>query len=157
MDCTTAIMKKLFNDKFRCLQTKCKAIIINVIAPFVTKQIDEELKEARFISVLIDSSNHLDKKLVPLAMRYYHAEKGVKVMVLELVNLGGETSELLFSYVLEVFQKLDLLDNVIAVSADHTNTNFGGRKRKGEYNLCFKMQENTEQFNWYWLSCTCDT
>jgi hypothetical protein len=33
----------------------------NVIAPFATKQTDEELKEARFISVLIDSSNHLDK------------------------------------------------------------------------------------------------
>jgi hypothetical protein len=65
----------------------------NVIAPFATKQTDEELKEARFISVLIDSSNHLDKKLVSLVVRYYNAEKGVKV--LELVNLGGETSELL--------------------------------------------------------------
>jgi hypothetical protein len=81
------------------LQTNCKAVITNVIAPFATKQIDEELKEARFISVIIDSSNHLDKKLVPLVVRYYHAEKGVKV--LELVNLGGETSELLFSYVLK--------------------------------------------------------
>jgi hypothetical protein len=76
-------------------------------------------------------------------VRYYHAEKGVKVKVLELVNLGGETSELLFSYVLEVLQKLDLLENVIALSADNINTNFGGRKRKGKCNLCFKMQENT--------------
>jgi uncharacterized UPF0160 family protein len=135
MDCTTAIVKKLFNDKFRCSQIKCKAIITYVIAPFRTKQIDEDLKEARFISVLIDSSNHLDKKLKPLVVRYYHAEKSV-------VNLGGETSELLFSYVLEVLQKLDL-ENVIAVSADNTNTNFGGRKRKGKYNLCFKMQQNT--------------
>lgn len=42
MDCTTAIVKKLFNDKFRCSQTKCKAIITNVIAPFATKQINEE-------------------------------------------------------------------------------------------------------------------
>jgi hypothetical protein len=58
-------------------------------------------------------------------VRYYHAEKGVKVKVLELVHLGGETSELLFSYVLEVLQKLDLLEKVIAVSADNTNTNFG--------------------------------
>jgi hypothetical protein len=140
MDCTTAIVKKLFNNKFRCSQTKCKAIITNVIAPVVTKQTDEELKEAHFISVLIDSSNHLEKKLVTLVVRYYHAEKGV---VLELVNLGGETSELLFSYVLEVLQKLDILEKVIAVSEDNTNTNFGGKKRKGKYNLCFKMQENT--------------
>jgi hypothetical protein len=53
MDCTIAIVKILFNDKFRCSQTKCKAIITNVIAPFAIKQIDEELKEARFLSVLI--------------------------------------------------------------------------------------------------------
>jgi hypothetical protein len=80
---------------------------------------------------------------VPLVVRYYHAEKGVKMKVLELVNLGGETSELLFSYVLEVLQKLDLLEKVIAVSADNTNMNFGGKKRKGKNNLYFKMQENT--------------
>jgi hypothetical protein len=67
----------------------------------------------------------------------------VKVNVLELVNLGGETSELLFSYMLEVLQKLDLLKKVIAISADNTNTNFGGKKRKGKDNLYFKMQENT--------------
>jgi hypothetical protein len=65
---------------------KCKAIITNVIAPFATKQIDEELKEARFISVLIDSSNHLDKKLVPLVVRYY-AEKGMKVKVFGVLGL----------------------------------------------------------------------
>lgn len=80
---------------------------------------------------------------MPLVVRYYHAAKGVKVKVLELVNLGGETSELLFSYVLEVLQKSDLLKKVIAISADNTNTNFGGKKRKGQNNLYFKMQENT--------------
>jgi hypothetical protein len=88
-------------------------------------------------------------------VRYYHAIKGVKV--LELVNLGGETSELLFSYVLVVLQKLDLLENVIAVSADNTNTNFGGRKRKGNYNMCFKIQENTVN-NVIGIGCpACDT
>jgi hypothetical protein len=66
---------------------------------------------------------------VLLVVRYYHAEKGV------VLELGRETSELLFSYVLEVLQKLDFLENVIAVSADNTNTNFDGRKRKGKYNL----------------------
>jgi hypothetical protein len=45
-------------------------------------------------------------------VRYNHAEKGVKVKVSELVNLGDETSELLYSYVLEVLQKLDLLEHI---------------------------------------------
>jgi hypothetical protein len=52
--------------------------------------------------------------------------------VLELVNLGGETSDLLLAYVLEVLQKLDFLEKVIAVSADNTNMNFGGKKKKGK-------------------------
>jgi hypothetical protein len=57
---------------------------------------------------MIDSSNHLYKKLVPLIVRYFHAEKGVMVKVLELVNLGGETSDLLLSYMLEVFLMFDI-------------------------------------------------
>jgi hypothetical protein len=83
-------------------------------------------KEACFIAVLTDSCNHLDEKLVTLAVRYFHAEKGVMVKVLELVNLGVETSDLLLSYVLEVLQKLDHLEKVTAISADNTNMNFGG-------------------------------
>jgi hypothetical protein len=30
MDCTTTIVRKLFNDKFSCSQTKCRKIITNV-------------------------------------------------------------------------------------------------------------------------------
>jgi hypothetical protein len=57
----------------------------------------QELKEAPFISVLIDSSNHLDEELVPLIVKYFHAERGMMFKVLELVYLGGETSDLLLS------------------------------------------------------------
>jgi hypothetical protein len=36
---------------------------------------------------------------------------------------------------------LDLLENVIAVSADNTNTNFGGRKRKGKIICALKCKK----------------
>jgi hypothetical protein len=65
------------------------------------------------------------------------------VKVLELANLGGETSDLLLSYMSEVLQKLYLLEKFTATSADNTNTNFGGKKRKGKNNLCYKLQEET--------------
>jgi hypothetical protein len=65
------------------------------------------------------------------------------VKVLELVNLGGETSDLLLKYVLVVLQKVDLLEKVIAMSADNTTTNFGGKKRKGKNTLYHKLQEKT--------------
>jgi hypothetical protein len=80
---------------------------------------------------LIDSPNHLDEKLVPLIDRYFHAEKCVVVKVLELVNLGGETSALLLSHVLELLQKLDLLEKVIVISADNTSRNLVVRRVKG--------------------------
>jgi hypothetical protein len=35
------------------------------------------------------------------------------------------------------------LKKVIAISADNTNTNFGGKKRKGKSDLYYKLQENT--------------
>jgi hypothetical protein len=38
---------------------------------------------------------------------------------------------------------LDLLEKVIAVLADNTNTNFYGKKRKGKNNLYYKLQERT--------------
>lgn len=50
MDCTSDIVNKIFNNKFKCSQTKCKAIITHCIAPHAKKQIDNELKEALFIS-----------------------------------------------------------------------------------------------------------
>jgi hypothetical protein len=44
---------KIFNNKFTCSQTKCRAIIANVIEPFAMKQLLQELKEASFISLLL--------------------------------------------------------------------------------------------------------
>jgi hypothetical protein len=87
MDCTTTVVIKIFNDKFTCSQIQYRAIITSVIAPFATKQILQELKEAHFISVLIDSSTHLDEKLMTLAVRYFHTDICAMVKVLELVNL----------------------------------------------------------------------
>jgi hypothetical protein len=75
MDCTTTVVTKLFSDKSICSQTKYRAIIIKVIAPFATKQILQELKEAHLIYALIDSSNHLDEKLVPLLLDIFTQKK----------------------------------------------------------------------------------
>jgi hypothetical protein len=69
------------------------------------------------------------------------------VKVLELVNLDGETSDVLLSYVLEVLQKLDLLEKVIAISADNTNTNFGDKKRKGKSILRGSLHNNVLKHN----------
>jgi hypothetical protein len=65
------------------------------------------------------------------------------VKVLELVNLGGEISDLLLSCLLEVLQKLDLLEKVIIIAADNSNVNLSGRKGKGKNSLYYRLQEKT--------------
>jgi hypothetical protein len=57
------------------------------------------------------------------------------VKVLELVNLCDIIPHLLLSYVLEVLQKLDILEKVIAISAHKTSINFDGKKGKAKNNL----------------------
>lgn len=98
MVCTTAIAKTLFNTRLICSQTKTKVIIKNT----AMKKVPNDLKEAHLISVTIHSSNHLNLKLFLFLTRYYHNGKYVRVKALELVSLGGETSDILSSYVPEV-------------------------------------------------------
>jgi hypothetical protein len=59
------------------------------------------------------------------------------------VSLGRETSDVLSSYMLEFLKKLSLMNRVIGISASYTNTNFGGKKRKGKNNLYHKLQGKT--------------
>jgi hypothetical protein len=117
MEFTTTIVRKFFDDICTCSQTKWRVIIYNFIAPFAKKKKKKillELKESCFILCMIDSPNHMEEKLVPLIFRYFQLEKVVMVKELELVNLVGETSSLLLSYVLEVLQKLDVIEKIIA-------------------------------------------
>jgi hypothetical protein len=51
----------------------------------------------------------LNLKLVTLLIRHCHPEKCVMVKALELVNLCGETSDLVTSYVLHFLKKFELM------------------------------------------------
>jgi hypothetical protein len=51
----------------------------------------------------------LSQRKVSHHIKYYHPEKCVMVKALELVSLGGETSEPLASYVLEFLRNLNLM------------------------------------------------
>ena len=82
----------MWKPKFTCAQTKVRAIVTNVLAPFASEQIGLELEEALFISVMVDSSNHKDLKRVPILIRYFTVSQGIQIKVLELTNLPGETS-----------------------------------------------------------------
>uniref|UniRef100_A0A2S2N9H4 HAT C-terminal dimerisation domain-containing protein n=1 Tax=Schizaphis graminum TaxID=13262 RepID=A0A2S2N9H4_SCHGA len=142
MDCTSQLVRKLFNKKFSCGKTKTAQIIKNVFYPYANEMLKIELSKCNFISVLTDASNHQSQKMVPVMIRYFIPNEGVKTKILEFDELSGETSLLLTDYISKVLSHWGVLKKVIAFSADNTNSNFGGVNRRGKNNVFYKLKES---------------
>jgi hypothetical protein len=106
--------------------------VVNVLAPLSVNQVREELEDAKFISVMIDSSSHKHTKLVHILVHCFVPQQGVKMKILEFTNLSGESSAQLTEHVVRVLEEVKLIDKVVSLSADNTNVNSGGAKRRGE-------------------------
>lgn len=146
MTCTSDLIRKMFEEKkFMAARTKTKDIAVNVIAPYAVQLIKCELEKAKFVSILVDASNHKAIKLVPVIVRYFSTTTGVKNKVLEFSNLPGETAELIHSHIMKVVNNFDLKNKMISFSADNTNTNFGGIQRKGKNNVFIKLKKSLDR------------
>jgi hypothetical protein len=73
---------------------KCESILVNVLAPFIMKQILEELKSVKYllITLMVDASKHKNLKLVPVIVRYFTREERVQTQVNEFHNLLRQNS-----------------------------------------------------------------
>lgn len=140
MDCSSKIMKKVYDQSYSCARTKSEAIIVNVFAPWALKELSCDLDKASFVSIYTDSSNHGNIKAFPILVRYFDIEKGISVKLLEFKNLGGENSELVSDYVLNVLYDNNLAKKVVGFCADNTNMNFGGNARNGTNNIFSKLK-----------------
>jgi hypothetical protein len=89
---------------------------------------------------MIDSSNHSALKIVPVLVRYFIPEEGIKTMVLEFLDLPCESADQLTEYVWQLVTKWNIEKKVVASSADNTNTNFGGSSRRGKSNVFHKLK-----------------
>lgn len=139
LDCTSKLISCLFEPKFMSARTKTEAIVKNVFAKEAKLRLDNALEKAHFVSITIDSSNHNEIKIVPLLVRYFDDEKGIQIKLLQLQDLPGETSEQLNDYVFNTLSKFNLVSKCVGLSADNTNTNFGGSQRRGKNNLFTKL------------------
>lgn len=45
MDCTSQVVKKLFNKKFACARTKSEAIVCNVLSPYAFSELNKNLEK----------------------------------------------------------------------------------------------------------------
>ena len=60
-----------------------------------TDELHQELDQINFVTVTIDASNMKEVKLVPIVVRYYLPESGLKVKLLEFKLVPAETAEIL--------------------------------------------------------------
>jgi hypothetical protein len=86
------------------------------LAPIARQQILEELEYANYLTVMVDTWNHKNLKLVPALIRYFTTEKRVQTKVIEYHNLKGETADVLTTHIMNVPHKHKLSDQVIAFS-----------------------------------------
>uniref|UniRef100_A0AAZ3RET9 Uncharacterized protein n=1 Tax=Oncorhynchus tshawytscha TaxID=74940 RepID=A0AAZ3RET9_ONCTS len=138
MDCTAQLTLKLYEPKFTRARTKCEAIVSNVLAPWATTLVTQDLDQVEFVSLSVDASNHGHVKLLPILVRYckiYDGSTSVETKLLDFVELKGETAEEIAAEVLAVIQKCNLENKVVALSANNMNTNFGGLNRLGRVNV----------------------
>ncbi|KAL4084457.1 hypothetical protein QTP88_028270 [Uroleucon formosanum] len=97
----------------------------DLIAPYAMKNTIDGLKNANYISILVDASNHKAIKLVPVIARHFSPKNGVKNQILDLSSLPGETSDLIQNKIISVLEKFGIKEKIISYSEDNTNTNFG--------------------------------
>jgi hypothetical protein len=117
--------------KFACARTKAEVIILNVYEPHALNVLHCDMEKATIISVLTDASNHKEIKIFPVLVRYSDCKTGVKIKILELKSLPGETAVVISDYLSDCLTENGLAGKVVGLCADDTNSNFGGAERKG--------------------------
>jgi hypothetical protein len=136
MDCTSKIIRKLYDKTFTCSRKKAQAIIVSVLAPYAMAVFRNQHEKPNYVSITIDCA----LKIVPVLVRYFIPEEDIKIMVLEFLDLPCETADLLTKYVWQLVVKWNIEKKVVALSADNTNTNFGGSSRRGKNNFFHKLK-----------------
>jgi hypothetical protein len=113
---------------------------VSVLAPYAMAVFRNEHEKANYVSIMIDSSNHNALKIVPVLVRYFIPEEVIKTMVLEFLDLPCETADQLTECVWQLVTKWNIEEKVVGLSADNTNTNFGGSSRRGKNNAFHKLK-----------------
>lgn len=87
--------------------------------------------------VSVVGSNHGNQKIFPTLIQYFDWKTDVKIKVIELKILPNDTAQPINTYILDTLRRHNFSNNCVAVSANNTNTNFGGLKRNTVENISF--------------------
>lgn len=142
MKCTSKIIREVYGEKdFSCSATKATAIITGVFEPMILDQIQSELEKACFVTISTDASNHKEIKMFPILLRYFLPLEGVKIRLIELNSLPGETSEQIFNMLEAAWTRWNVDKKLNGFAADNAPINFGSVDRTGDLNVFARMQQ----------------
>lgn len=96
----------------------------------------EDLKNTSYVSISTDSTNHGNIKVFPIVVQYFdHTQDGIQVKLLDMQDTKNKKSETVSELIVNVTTKYNLEMKITVLSADNTNTNFGGIARRGNENV----------------------
>ncbi|GFR27691.1 uncharacterized protein TNCT_517441 [Trichonephila clavata] len=135
-DCASKLIQSCFEPKFTCTHMKSEAIIVNVLTSTAMKKLKYGLDKSNFITIRNDASNHGNRKIYPIVVRYFQPYVGVQVKILDLLDHPDETSDINVNYLNQVLTD----NNLTAFCGDNANISFGGTVRRETNNVLTKLQ-----------------
>ena len=127
MVCAAKLVKKLFDQKFSSARTKTETMYLMCWRLYIAiNEMKGLMKQAKFITVALDTLNHNAVKLAPILMRYFLPSLGMKTKILDFQSIKGKTSDILAEYIMSAVQAHHWRLKLLGFVAASTNTNFGG-------------------------------
>ncbi|GFT45971.1 uncharacterized protein TNCV_3535471 [Trichonephila clavipes] len=113
-DCASKFIQTCLDPKFTCARTKSEAIVVNVLTPTAMKELKYNLDKYNCTTILNDVSNHGNKKIYPIVMRFFQPYVGVQVKILDFQDQPSETTDNIIKYLNQV-----LTDNNLTTETTH--------------------------------------
>ena len=144
-DCASKLIQSCFEPKFSCARTKTEAIVVNVLARTAIDDLKNDLSKTNCVAISTDASNHGNKKIFPVLVRFFLPYEGIQVKILDIQDQPGETSDIIVNYLGKVLSENNLTEKVVAFCGDNTNCNFGGSARRGVNNVYAKLKAHLQK------------
>lgn len=140
MDCGSKLLSQFFPDsdickKIRMGRTKIEALIQNVLAPYSIECLVKRLRRTASnkphlpYSLSTDASNKGNKKMFPVAIKFFDVEEsGLTDGLLNFVEQSDETSNGISNLLSTTLKEREVDEKFItAFSADNAPVNFGNK------------------------------
>ncbi|CAF2633550.1 unnamed protein product [Rotaria sp. Silwood2] len=121
--CKTIFPTSLVANNLSCARTKSRSIAVNVLAPYFTYALLDDLKKSFYYCLMYDASNKGNMKVFPFCVQFL-SSTGVKKV--DLIDDADETAIKVSSNAHKLIMDNGLdINGLTALSADNTNVNVG--------------------------------